>query len=170
MALGDEKQAFSKRLREALKRAEPVAAGPAALAREFNLRYEGTPVTVQAVRKWVSGRALPSQDKIRALALWLEVSPQWLRYGDAEPAPARALRQESAAYCAWRASADRPGLLNGGPRVAHHLAPLLVLGAHVAQELLALPRVGFDARLAEFGLELRVLQRLRDFGGELLHD
>ena len=98
MALGDEKQGFSKRLREALKRAEPVAAGPAALAREFNLRYEGTPVTVQAVRKWVSGRALPSQDKIRALALWLEVSPQWLRYGDGDTAPARVLRQDSAAY------------------------------------------------------------------------
>jgi len=98
MALGDEKQAFSKRLREALKRAEPAAEGPAALAREFNLRYEGTPVTVQAVRKWVIGRALPSQDKIRALALWLDVSPQWLRYGDAETAPARTLRQESAAY------------------------------------------------------------------------
>ena len=98
MALSDEKQAFSKRLREALKRAEPAAEGPAALAREFNLRYEGTPVTVQAVRKWVIGRALPSQDKIRALALWLDVSPQWLRYGDAETAPARTLRQESAAY------------------------------------------------------------------------
>ena len=98
MALGDEKQGFSKRLREALKRAEPVAAGPAALAREFNLRYEGTPVTVQAVRKWVSGRALPSQDKIRALALWLEVSPQWLRYGEGETTPGRALRQDSAAY------------------------------------------------------------------------
>jgi transcriptional regulator with XRE-family HTH domain len=98
MALGDEKQAFSKRLREALKRAEPAAEGPAALAREFNLRYEGTPVTVQAVRKWVIGRALPSQDKIRALALWLDVSPQWLRYGDAETAPGRTLRQESAAY------------------------------------------------------------------------
>lgn len=98
MALGDEKQAFSKRLREALKRVHPAAEGPAALAREFNLRYEGTPVTVQAVRKWVIGRALPSQDKIRALALWLDVSPQWLRYGDAETAPARTLRQESAAY------------------------------------------------------------------------
>jgi transcriptional regulator with XRE-family HTH domain len=98
MALGDEKQGFSKRLREALKRTEPAAAGPAALAREFNLRYEGTPVTVQAVRKWVSGRALPSQDKMRALALWLEVSPQWLRYGDGETAPARGLRQDPAAY------------------------------------------------------------------------
>ncbi|MFL6571802.1 MAG: hypothetical protein ACJ8G4_08615 [Burkholderiales bacterium] len=68
------------------------------MAREFNLRYEGTPVTVQAVRKWVSGRALPSQDKIRALALWLEVSPQWLRYGEGETAPGRALRQETASY------------------------------------------------------------------------
>src|ERR1044072_9801611 len=97
MALGDEKQAFSKRLREALKRAEPAAEGPAALAREFNLRYEGTPVTVQAVRKWVIGRALPSQDKIRALALWLDGSPQWLRYGDAETAPARTVRPEAAA-------------------------------------------------------------------------
>ena len=98
MPLGDEKQGFSKRLRESLKRAQPAAEGPAALAREFNLRYDGTPVTVQAVRKWVSGRALPSQDKVRALALWLEVSPQWLRYGEGESAPARALRQESAAY------------------------------------------------------------------------
>ena len=98
MALGDEKQGFSKRLREALKRAQPAAEGPAALAREFNLRYEGTPVTLQAVRKWVGGRALPSQDKIRALALWLEVSPQWLRYGEGEATSARTLRQESASY------------------------------------------------------------------------
>ncbi len=98
MALGNEKQGFSKRLREALKRAQPAAEGPAALAREFNLRYDGTPVTVQAVRKWVGGHALPSQDKIRALALWLEVSPQWLRYGEGETAPGRALRQETASY------------------------------------------------------------------------
>jgi hypothetical protein len=98
MALGDEKQGFSKRLRDCLKRVRPAAEGPAALAREFNLRYEGTPVTVQAVRKWVGGRALPSQDKVRALALWLEVSPQWLRYGEGETTPGRALRQEAVAY------------------------------------------------------------------------
>ena len=97
MALGDEKQAFSRRLRDSLKRI-PGANGPATLAREFNLRYEGTPVTVQAVRKWVGGKAVPSQDKIRALALWLEVSPQWLRYGEGEGAAGRALRQESAGY------------------------------------------------------------------------
>ena len=98
MAVGDEKQGFSKRLGDCLKRARPGAEGPAAIAREFNLRYEGTPVSVQAVRKWLTGQALPSQDKVRALALWLEVSPQWLRYGESDIVPARALRQDSAGY------------------------------------------------------------------------
>ena len=55
-------------------------------------------MTVQAVRKWMTGKALPSQDKVRALALWLDVSPQWLRFGEPEGGPGRALRQESAAY------------------------------------------------------------------------
>lgn len=98
MALIDEKQGFSRRLRESLRRAEADRGGVAALAREFNLRYDGTPVTVQAVRKWVDGKSLPSQDKIRALALWLKVSPQWLRYGEGEGGAARALRQEPAGY------------------------------------------------------------------------
>ena len=71
------------------------------VAREFNLRYEGAAVTAQATRKWLEGRALPSQDKIRALALWLDVSPHWLRFGEPEsrasrpPAP---LRQDAASY------------------------------------------------------------------------
>ena len=96
MALTDEKQGFSRRLRDTLKRAQADADGISAVAREFNLRYEGNPVTAQAVRKWLSGNALPSQDKIRALALWLEVSPHWLRYGEGESA--RAMRQEQAGY------------------------------------------------------------------------
>lgn len=98
MALGDEKQSFSRRLREALKRADTAARGPAAIAREFNLRYGGTPVTVQAVHKWISGKALPSQDKLRALSLWLEVSPQWLRFGDPDAPSGRTARQETAGY------------------------------------------------------------------------
>ncbi len=98
MALDDEKQGFSRRLGDSLRRLSADAAAPAALAREFNLRYDGTPVTVQAVRKWLSGKALPSQDKMRALALWLEVSPQWLRYGEGESPAGRTLRQEAPAY------------------------------------------------------------------------
>jgi transcriptional regulator with XRE-family HTH domain len=97
VALTDEKQSFSGRLRDTLKRVHGAASGPAAIAREFNLRYEGTPVSVQAVRKWMTGSALPSQDKVRALALWLDVSPHWLRYGESE-AGARTLRQDTGAY------------------------------------------------------------------------
>ena len=98
VALTREKQDFSRRLREALKRAEAPAEGAAAIAREFNLRYEGRPVTAQAVGKWLGGRALPSQDKIRALSAWLEVTPHWLRFGDGEGKPAPVLRQATAAY------------------------------------------------------------------------
>jgi hypothetical protein len=95
--LPNEKQGFSKRLRDSLKRAGVGHGSPSGIAREFNLRYEGTPVTPQAVRKWLGGLALPSQDKMRAVALWLETSPQWLRFGEAEGAPLR-VRQDPAAY------------------------------------------------------------------------
>jgi len=101
MALADEKQGFSKRLREGLRHAGVRETGAASIAREFNLRYHGTPVTAQAVRKWLAGKSLPSQDKIRALALWLEVSPHWLRFGEPEGRFARThsvLRQEAATY------------------------------------------------------------------------
>ncbi len=98
MALNDEKQGFSRRLRDSLKRVQVDARAVAVIAREFNLRYDGTPVSAQAVRKWIGGKALPSQDKIRALALWLEVSPHWLRFGEDEGGGARALRQDSASY------------------------------------------------------------------------
>ena len=84
MVLADEKQGFSRRFKEAMRKIRVNADSPTQLAREFNLRYHGDPVTAQAIRKWLAGKALPSQDKIRALALWLEVTPQWLRFGEAE--------------------------------------------------------------------------------------
>lgn len=77
------------------------AGGPTGIAREFNLRHQGAPVTAQAVRKWLLGKSLPSQDKIRTLAMWLEISPHWLRFGEAELRAGRQqalLRQETAAY------------------------------------------------------------------------
>ena len=84
MVLADEKQGFSRRFKEAMRNIRVDAGSPTQVAREFNLRYHGEPVTAQSIRKWLSGKALPSQDKIRALASWLEVTPQWLRFGDAE--------------------------------------------------------------------------------------
>ncbi len=101
MTLADEKQGFSKRLKEAMRKARVDIGSPTRIAREFNLRYHGDPVTTQAVRKWLSGKSLPSQDKIRALALWLDVLPQWLRFGEVERREDRAhmmAKQDAASY------------------------------------------------------------------------
>lgn len=76
-----EKTAFSRRLTEALRRAGHPTSSPTRLALEFNLVHRGRPVTAQAVRKWLHGKAIPAQDNIVTLAEWLEVSPEWLRYG-----------------------------------------------------------------------------------------
>ncbi|MFC5770263.1 hypothetical protein [Thauera sinica] len=76
-----ERDAFSARLREVLARTAPGLARPTALAREFNRRYAGTPVTLHATRKWLEGEAIPAQDKLRVLADWLGVTAEWLRFG-----------------------------------------------------------------------------------------
>src|SRR2546426_3475233 len=98
MTVAEEKQDFSKRLKDAMRKAR-LEAGPTRFAREFNLRHHGEPVTAQTTRKWLYGGALPTQDKVRTLAQWLEGSPQWLRYREAErshaPAP-----PENAAHAA----------------------------------------------------------------------
>ncbi len=76
-----ERDAFSSRLREALLRQAPDATRAAALAREFNRRYAGAPVTLHATRKWLGGESIPGQDKLRVLADWLGVTAEWLRFG-----------------------------------------------------------------------------------------
>ena len=98
MTVAEEKGDFSKRLKEAMRKAR-VDAGPTRFAREFNLRHHGEPVTSQTTRKWLQGKALPTQDKLRTLSQWLEVSPQWLRYGEAERSHTAA-RQDTAIYAA----------------------------------------------------------------------
>lgn len=101
MTLDEEKQAFSKRLKEAMRRARIDMRSPTLVAREFNLRYQGDPVSTQAVRKWLAGKALPPQDKIRALGLWLDVSAHWLRFGEGDGREGRqplAARQEAGTY------------------------------------------------------------------------
>src|SRR3989442_150813 len=102
MTVAEEKQDFSKRLKDAMRKAR-VEAGPTPLALEFNLRHHGQPVSAPTARKRLQRVALPTQDKVRTLAQWLEVSPQWLRYGEAERSHAAA-RQDSATYAvdsAW---------------------------------------------------------------------
>jgi transcriptional regulator with XRE-family HTH domain len=77
----EEKLAFTKRLKLALKRSNKAISTPVELALQFNLRHRNDPITAQAAQKWLSSKAKPTSDKIETLAKWLNVSPHWLRYG-----------------------------------------------------------------------------------------
>ncbi|RJG07521.1 hypothetical protein D3870_17330 [Noviherbaspirillum cavernae] len=79
-----EREGFSERLQQALRNADYSPDSPTQLAREFNVRFEGRPITVHAARKWLVGEAIPTQEKLRALAQWLAVPAEWLRFGGAE--------------------------------------------------------------------------------------
>lgn len=85
----NEKSAFHQRLLLAFKRARIDTNSPTKLATAFNLRHTGQSVTTQAVHKWLSGTSIPGQAKLRTLASWLGVSPEWLRYGDPSQKPGR---------------------------------------------------------------------------------
>ena len=54
---------------------------PTQLAREFNLRWRGTPVSTNAARKWLYGPTMPKMEKIQVLAKMLGTSAEWLRWG-----------------------------------------------------------------------------------------
>ncbi len=76
-----EPQAFAQRLTAALV-AAGVAVSPTTVQRKFNSLTPDKPVTVHAVRKWIMGESIPTQRRIQALAAWLAVSPNWLRFGE----------------------------------------------------------------------------------------
>ena len=76
-----EKTEFSQRLIVALRRLGVSIVSPTRLAIDFNLHHQGRPISTQAAHKWLNGTAIPAQDKLRSLAQWLGVSPEWLRYG-----------------------------------------------------------------------------------------
>ena len=74
-----EKLLFAQRLIAAMQ-AQGYQPKPAILEREFNLRHFGEPVTLQGVRKWLIGTAIPSADKLLTLAKWLNVPPEELAF------------------------------------------------------------------------------------------
>jgi len=75
-----EKADFARRLRAALQDAG-IEASASVLEKRFNSRYDGAPVTAQAISGWLSGRYLPKQDKIRVLAAIVGIDPHVLQYG-----------------------------------------------------------------------------------------
>lgn len=84
MSSQQEKQLFSERLKKALNNAGyPIS--PTFLSTEFNYRYDGQAISVQSANNWLLAKAIPNQDKLATLAIWLNVSSQWLRFGDENP-------------------------------------------------------------------------------------
>lgn len=86
----DEKAAFSERLKFALQRSPEKVTGGTQLALHFNLRHHGDqPISPQTAHKWLTGRTIPTRDKLATLANWLRVDLHWLHYGPAPNAAAR---------------------------------------------------------------------------------
>jgi transcriptional regulator with XRE-family HTH domain len=101
MATHLEKLQFSERLQQSLLKAGISVASPTALARKFNVLSPDSGISPQAVRRWLEGTSIPSQDKLVVLARWLKVSPEWLRFGDASqtsPKTREATREHPAEY------------------------------------------------------------------------
>ena len=82
-----EQERFGQRLKIALQAAQYSDNSPTQLAREFNLRFAGRPISLHAARKWLRGEAIPTQEKLRILARWLGVTAEWLRYDNANSVP-----------------------------------------------------------------------------------
>ena len=130
MNSAEERHAFSKRLRTALDDAGWKSIGATALAREFNLRNGGPPVTAHATRKWMQGEAMPVQDNLQVLARWLEVPAHWLRFGEG-PAP---LQTETALKASER-SAPHYGAVDRAAKLAAEFARLGAEQQLVVEEL-----------------------------------
>lgn len=75
-----ERTEFSERLCKALGDAGMIVSATK-LSRAFNVLSSDAPVTVHAVRKWLVGEAIPTQDKLRLLADLVGVQLAWLRFG-----------------------------------------------------------------------------------------
>lgn len=81
----DEREEFSDRLISALIGLGWVKMSPTRLAEQFNIRAgSGCGVTIHAARKWLHSGAIPTQERLAVLAAWLEVQPDWLRFGTAD--------------------------------------------------------------------------------------
>ncbi|CCD29970.1 conserved hypothetical protein [Candidatus Glomeribacter gigasporarum BEG34] len=77
-----QKNEFAARLHNSLNKNSTSAKGAVALARLFNAQQPDVAgISVQTAHKWLTGRAIPAYEKMRALAECLDIDFQWLRDG-----------------------------------------------------------------------------------------
>lgn len=94
MKISNEHEEFSRRLVVALKAAGERVDSPTGLARGFNRRHAGHPVSVHSARKWLYGEAIPTQEKLRVLAGWLGRTSEWLRFGGDAPNQSQPIKSD----------------------------------------------------------------------------
>ncbi|GAA5004369.1 transcriptional regulator [Pseudoluteimonas lycopersici] len=82
--MNDERQAFSRRLAEAMEKAG-YKPRPGELHKAFNSHYEGASVSEMTASRWLNGKAIPAQDKLQVLAGLFSVEPHFLRFGGRKP-------------------------------------------------------------------------------------
>lgn len=131
----DEKLAFADRLHIALKRGARNVSTATELANQFNLRHPNEPITPQAAQKWLTGKAIPTGDKINTLAEWLNVSAHWLHYG---PAP-KSRQQQNASEQRQTTSQENSALTDKEAKLIQRLRQLsehqFFLIAELAEQL-----------------------------------
>jgi transcriptional regulator with XRE-family HTH domain len=82
--LKDENTAFTQRLFLALNSIGYEVTNISGITREINKLFSEKSITSHAVRKWLSGQAIPIHSRLIRLADWLGVSPAWLRFGEGQ--------------------------------------------------------------------------------------
>ena len=102
--MSDERQAFARRLAEAM-RSKGYEAKPCVLLVLFNSHYKGRSIGFSSASKWLRGMTLPEQDKLQVLADLFGVDPQTLRYG--RPARSGHVSEPQAAWPAGTGARDR---------------------------------------------------------------
>lgn len=78
-----ERRLFAARLILTLAR-HGLKPSATSLVKILNARSKDDPITSHAFRKWLKAESMPTQRRVCVLAEWLEVTPEWLRFGDAD--------------------------------------------------------------------------------------
>lgn len=78
--LQSERQQFSERLLHGIDSAG-LPTSPTGFTRVVNAQSGQAPLSVVAIRKWLTGSSLPRQPMLVVLAKILKVDPAWLRFG-----------------------------------------------------------------------------------------
>ena len=73
---------FSERLISSLKNSN-IPVRVVEIRKLFLQHNIKIPLSSHAIRKWLVGESIPTQEKLRVLADILSVEPNWLRYGEA---------------------------------------------------------------------------------------